>query len=79
VRALAAELGAPATLIHKVPTADLESLRPGIADEEVLGFSYDDNDDFLEGQPVRPDLADAIVDRHRRTAHKRQLPAGPPR
>jgi NAD+ synthase len=77
VRALAAALGAPQSLVSKLPTADLESLRPGIADEEVLGFAYDDIDDFLEGHPVRPDVAAAITSRFHQTAHKRRLPTGP--
>ncbi|GII28639.1 hypothetical protein Pmi06nite_20810 [Planotetraspora mira] len=33
VRAIAHTLGMPGTLIHKTPTADLESLRPGRPDE----------------------------------------------
>ncbi|GIF14244.1 ammonia-dependent NAD(+) synthetase [Actinoplanes teichomyceticus] len=77
VRAVAGALGAAAGLVDKVPTADLESLRPGVADEDVLGFSYDDIDDFLEGKPVRPQVADAITARFRQTAHKRRLPLGP--
>ena len=77
VRALAGALGAPDALIHKVPTADLESLHPGRPDEEVLGFTYDDIDDFLEGRPVRPDVAEAIARRYAATAHKRRLPLGP--
>jgi NAD+ synthase len=77
VRALAEALGAPQALVRKVPTADLESLRPGRPDEDVFGFTYDDIDDFLEGQPVRPEIADAITRRFRHTAHKRRLPAGP--
>lgn len=77
VRALAAVLGAPDSLVRKVPTADLESLRPGVADEDVLGFTYEDIDDFLEGQPVKPEVSDAIAARFHATAHKRRLPLGP--
>lgn len=77
VRAIAAALGAPESLVHKVPTADLESLRPGVADEDVLGFTYQDIDDFLEGEPVKPDVAEAITARFHQTAHKRALPFGP--
>ncbi|RZU52922.1 NH(3)-dependent NAD(+) synthetase [Krasilnikovia cinnamomea] len=77
VRAIAEALGAPHALVHKIPTADLESLRPGRSDEEALGFTYDDIDDFLEGRPVRPDTAEAIAQRFRDTAHKRRLPAAP--
>ncbi|WIM93394.1 ammonia-dependent NAD(+) synthetase [Actinoplanes oblitus] len=77
VRAVAAALGAPDSLVKKMPTADLETLRPGIADEEVLGFSYDQIDDFLEGEPVPSAVVRAIEERFRLTAHKRALPRGP--
>ncbi|HVX43065.1 MAG TPA: ammonia-dependent NAD(+) synthetase [Mycobacteriales bacterium] len=78
VRAIAAALGAPESLVHKTPTADLETLAPGRTDEEALGLAYDDIDDFLEGNPVPPATADAIISRFRGTAHKRQLPVAPP-
>jgi NAD+ synthase len=77
VRAMAEALGAEAGIVGKVPTADLENERPGIPDEEVFGVSYNDIDDFLEGREVAPDVHDTIVEWHRRTAHKRALPAAP--
>ncbi|MFE9253209.1 ammonia-dependent NAD(+) synthetase [Streptomyces sp. NPDC007088] len=77
VRAVAARLGAPAELVGKVPTADLETLSPGRADEDALGVTYENIDDFLEGRPVDEDVARRIVDRYRLTEHKRQLPLGP--
>ncbi|MEV6565493.1 ammonia-dependent NAD(+) synthetase [Streptomyces kronopolitis] len=77
VRAVAAALGAPAELVHKVPTADLETLDPGKPDEDALGVSYDRIDDFLEGRPVDEEAAGAIVRRYRLTAHKRALPIAP--
>ncbi|MGA4845442.1 ammonia-dependent NAD(+) synthetase [Streptomyces sp. G5(2025)] len=77
VRAVARALGAPTTLVEKVPTADLETLAPGKPDEEALGVSYDDIDGFLEGEPVAKDTAAAIVHRYRITEHKRQLPIAP--
>lgn len=77
VRAIAEALGAPAALIRKVPTADLETLAPGKPDEEAYGFTYNDIDDFLEGSPVPPALADAILDRYHATAHKRRPPIAP--
>jgi NAD+ synthase len=78
VRAVATALGAPDSLVGKVPTADLESDRPGLPDEDVFGFRYDDIDDFLEGRPVGESVAQAILDRYRATAHKRRMPPGPP-
>lgn len=78
VRALGAELGVPAAIVTKVPTADLESLRPGLPDEAVYGVSYDTIDDFLEGRPVPPEATERILRHYRATAHKRALPIAPP-
>lgn len=77
VRAIATALGAPPALAQKVPTADLETLRPLRPDEAALGVSYEHIDDFLEGRPVPAAAAQTIVDTYRRTAHKRVLPAAP--
>ncbi|MFD3539194.1 ammonia-dependent NAD(+) synthetase [Streptomyces sp. NPDC058662] len=77
VRAVADALGAPAELVWKVPTADLETLAPGKADEEALGVTYDDIDDFLEGKPVDGRAVETITRRYRLTEHKRQLPIAP--
>ncbi|MFF1445592.1 ammonia-dependent NAD(+) synthetase [Streptomyces sp. NPDC058295] len=77
VRAVADALGAPAELVHKVPTADLETLDPGKTDEDALGVTYDDIDDFLEGRPVDEGVFTTIVDRYRLTDHKRRLPIAP--
>ncbi|MFI6004858.1 ammonia-dependent NAD(+) synthetase [Streptomyces sp. NPDC051366] len=77
VRAVADVLGAPAELVWKTPTADLETLDPGKADEDALGVTYDDIDDFLEGKPVDERAFDTIVGRYRQTEHKRRLPIAP--
>ncbi|CAN5470798.1 ammonia-dependent NAD(+) synthetase [soil metagenome] len=77
VRALALALGGDEQLAHKVPTADLESMRPQRPDEAALGVSYDTIDDFLEGKKVDLASAEIIVQTFRRTAHKRALPAVP--
>lgn len=77
VRALLSELGGPEALVNKVPTADLETLSPGRADEEALGISYDQIDDFLEGKKIDDEAADLIVRTFERTAHKRAVPQGP--
>ncbi|WP_433442845.1 ammonia-dependent NAD(+) synthetase [Nonomuraea sp. CA-141351] len=77
VRAMSQALGAPSALVHKTPTADLETLNPGKPDEEALGVTYDDIDDFLEGKPVDEAALAAIVGRYRLTEHKRQLPIAP--
>ncbi|GAA79562.1 ammonia-dependent NAD(+) synthetase [Pseudoalteromonas sp. BSi20495] len=72
VRALATALGAPALLVDKAPTADLESDRPGLTDEEALGLSYEQIDDFLEGKPVSNNVEQKLVSIYTRTQHKRQ-------
>ena len=72
VRAIAANLGAPQQLMGKAPTADLESLTPGKTDEDVLGLSYDQIDDFLEGKTLTPEISNRIIDIYCRTQHKRQ-------
>jgi len=77
VRALAVALGGDERLAQKVPTADLESMRPLRPDEEALGVSYDLIDDFLEGKEVDFASAEVIVQTFRRTAHKRTLPVIP--
>jgi NAD+ synthase len=77
VRAIAAYLGAPNSAVHKVPTADLEELRPGKPDEEAHGVSYAEIDAFLHGQEVSQRAYDIIVRTYDNTQHKRILPLVP--
>lgn len=77
VRALAEALGAPAELVGKAPTADLESLAPGRLDEDALGLAYEQIDDYLEGRPVPAEVEEKLVARYRATDHKRRLPVAP--
>ncbi|WP_159737436.1 ammonia-dependent NAD(+) synthetase [Vibrio atypicus] len=72
VRELAATLGAPELLVKKVPTADLEELDPQKADEDALSLTYEQIDDFLEGQPVAQEVSDRLVHIYKVTQHKRQ-------
>lgn len=72
VRQIAGFLGAPEQLITKAPTADLECLTPQLADEQALGFSYDNIDDFLEGRAVPGAISEQIVNTYLRTQHKRE-------
>lgn len=72
VRALANHLGAPAILVEKAPTADLEEDQPQLADEVALGMTYDQIDDFLEGKPVAQEIEDKLIAIYLRTQHKRQ-------
>jgi NAD+ synthase len=71
VRLLAKTMGAPATLVDKTPTADLECLMPQKADETVLGLSYDDIDDFLESKPVSKAAEERLIAIYTKTQHKR--------
>ncbi|MEW9798753.1 ammonia-dependent NAD(+) synthetase [Alteromonas sp. CYL-A6] len=71
VRQIAEHLGAPQNIITKAPTADLESLNPQKADEQALGLTYDQIDDFLEGKPVSAEVEEKLLYIYRRTQHKR--------
>ncbi|MEZ2122760.1 MULTISPECIES: ammonia-dependent NAD(+) synthetase [unclassified Corynebacterium] len=77
--ALLAELGAPSSTWTKVPTADLEDDRPALPDEEALGITYRQIDDYIENTTV--DVPDAAVQRlehlWRIGLHKRALPVTP--
>ncbi|OUL71379.1 ammonia-dependent NAD(+) synthetase [Paraburkholderia hospita] len=77
VRALARALGANDALAHKVPTADLEMLRPQRPDEDAYGIRYEDIDDFLEGKPVSDAVFDTVMRFYDSTHHKRALPYTP--
>lgn len=72
IRQVASFLGAPKNLVNKIPTADLECISPQKSDEQALGISYDELDDFLENKPVSPDTIEKIVAAYQRTQHKRQ-------
>ncbi|MFG1795736.1 ammonia-dependent NAD(+) synthetase [Nocardia sp. NPDC049149] len=75
--ALLQELGAPASIWSKVPTADLEDDRPALPDEEALGLTYREIDDYLEGEDVTPEVADRIETIYLTTRHKRTVPVTP--
>ncbi|PRX88941.1 ammonia-dependent NAD(+) synthetase [Paraburkholderia sp. BL25I1N1] len=77
VRALSKALGAPEALAHKVPTADLEMLRPQRPDEDAYGIPYDAIDDFLERKPVSDAARETILRFYDVTRHKRALPYTP--
>ncbi len=77
VRAIARHLGAPENLVEKVPTADLEELRPGKPDEEAHGVSYAQIDAFLHGEKVSDEAYAIIVRTYDNSQHKRELPFAP--
>lgn len=76
-RALLAHLEAPESTYLKVPTADLLDDEPGQTDEDSLGLTYEEIDDYLEGKEVAAEVAHRIEERYRTTEHKRQMPVDP--
>ncbi|UZE23807.1 ammonia-dependent NAD(+) synthetase [Pseudomonas sp. B21-056] len=77
VRLLADTMGAPAYLVRKAPTADLEDLAPGRLDEVAYGCSYKEIDAYLMGEEVSPQAREIIERAYGKTAHKRALPRVP--
>ncbi|MEU3473532.1 NAD(+) synthetase [Rhodococcus sp. 15-2388-1-1a] len=75
--ALLRELGAPESTWRKVPTADLEDDRPALPDEEALGVTYEQIDDYLEGKDVTDEVADKLEKMFLATRHKRTVPVTP--
>ena len=73
-RALLKVLGADTRLWEKVPTADLLDGKPGRTDEDELGVTYDQIDDYLEGKDIDPAAAENIEGRFLRSRHKRTTP-----
>lgn len=71
VKQVACALGAPEQLVDKAPTADLEELSPGKKDEDALGLSYDQLDDFLEGKNTDKTVEEKIIAIYLKTQHKR--------
>ncbi|MDX8046424.1 ammonia-dependent NAD(+) synthetase [Gracilibacillus sp. S3-1-1] len=67
-------LGCPEHLYEKAPTADLESDRPQLPDEEALGVTYDAIDDYLEGKQIAEKDAQTIEKWFEKTRHKREEP-----
>ncbi|WP_068545782.1 ammonia-dependent NAD(+) synthetase [Thalassotalea crassostreae] len=72
VRQIADALGAPEKLVKKAPTADLEELAPGKKDEDALGISYDEIDNFLEGKELSNSVSDKLINIFNVTQHKRK-------
>jgi len=71
---LLAELGAEKAIYEKVPTADLEENKPGIADEVALGVTYQQIDDYTEGKVIDDKARQIIEGWYLKTQHKRHLP-----
>ncbi len=76
VRALARELGVPAAVIEKAPSAGLWH---GQTDEGEMGFTYDELEQFLlrGADAVVPQVAARVAQLVRASEHKRDLPPMP--
>ncbi len=74
IRLMLQHIGAPEQLWGKVPTADLLDGQPLRTDEDELGITYDQIDDYLEGRAVRDDVAQVIETKYVRSRHKRSTP-----
>lgn len=70
-------LGSDERLYLKIPTADLLDNKPGRADEDELGMTYEQIDDYLEGKHMQEEIAEKIEKRYAMTEHKRRMPVSP--
>ena len=68
ILAIGDALGLPYNLVHKAPSDGM----CGKTDEDNLGFTYEQLDDFIEGQydKVPNDVFERIVKLHKATRHK---------
>ncbi|MCZ0717507.1 ammonia-dependent NAD(+) synthetase [Aerococcus kribbianus] len=74
-QAILSYLNCPEDLfLNKVPTADLEDNKPGLADEEALGVSYAHIDAYLRGERIPDQAAERIEQLYLNSQHKRHLP-----
>jgi NAD+ synthase len=70
-------LGAPERIWQKTPTADLLDDKPGQTDEQNLGITYEEIDNFLEGVEISSAVEEKLISRFISTRHKRNLPVTP--
>lgn len=62
------ELGLPKKWIYKIPSADLPNTK---TDEDEIGFSYKDLDDYIRGtRKIPDDVVDKIEKRRKQNIHK---------
>lgn len=76
VREMAKILGVPDEIINKAPSAGLWE---GQTDENEMGTTYDMIDRFLKGEEIPEKDKEIIEALHRRSEHKRNLAAAPPK
>lgn len=74
-QAILSYLNCPEDLyLNKVPTADLEDNKPGLADEDALGVTYAHIDAYLRGEAIPDQAAERIEQLYLNSQHKRHLP-----
>lgn len=71
VKAWAAHLGLPDSIVNRVPSAGLWE---GQTDEEEMGITYEMIDRYLIGEKIPDDIAAKIERMHKTSQHKRKLP-----
>ncbi|WP_028784918.1 NAD(+) synthase [Thalassobacillus devorans] len=76
VREMARYLGVPSQVVEKKPSAELWE---GQTDEEEMGVSYDTIDAYMKGEQVAEKDKEIIEALHKKSAHKRIMPAEPPK
>ena len=59
---------------HVLIAENLEENNPQQADEDSLGLTYDQIDDYLEGKAIDRAAQQVLEQRYRQTEHKRQGP-----
>lgn len=72
--AILEEMNAPEQLYKKIPTADLQDGKPGLSDEDELGVSYQQIDDYLEGKEIAADAQERLETLYLNSRHKRHMP-----
>lgn len=73
-RTLLQALNCPPHLYEKVPTADLEENKPALADEDALGVTYQQIDDYLEGKEISKEAKERLENHYKHSMHKRHMP-----
>lgn len=68
VLAIGDDLGLPHDLVHKTPSDGMS----GMSDEEKIGFTYDELDDYILNHEANHDVAEKIEKLHRANSHKLQ-------
>lgn len=71
---LAQYLGVPDKIINKAPSA---GLWPGQTDEQEMGLTYSEIDEYLLTGKGTKEVIKKIEDMHSKSQHKRKLPAQP--